>query len=448
MYSDDELKGREDASKASRALTESLLEFVRPLLITLDEHLDKRLVRTFFGLLSTILVFRERGFGLILSELGGYLLGFNRAPAGTKRISNLLRSSKWSHELVENHLLDHSGELITQAHQASQDAVMLWDDSVLEKTESIRIEGLCPVRSSKGHRITRPKDGYFLKFGRPAFVPGMQWLACALVTGKKCHLTLMRWWTSRGPRRSEKRWEHDDALDLIAGRFGREVVHVFDRGYAGERWIRQLQSHRLRWIMRWDKNYKLVNAQGREDKAWRLCQGKRSLAHRRIRDAWRDEEREIGLYQIPVTHPHMPEVPLYLVVSRQGKGRAPWYLLTNEPIRNHSDGWKTIFRYAKRWYVEQIFRVSKAEFAVESPRLWFWENRLKLLSILSLVIAFLFEGLRWTAMVSWLLRQWCHRTGERCRNTSTPLYRLRWAISRLWTYHPPPRVALPWESSG
>jgi|GEM_PF-3038665 hypothetical protein len=81
------------------------------------------------------------------------------------------------------------------------------------------------------------------------------------------------------------------------------------------------------------------------------------------------------------------------------------------------------------------------ENALDSPphRLWSWENHLKLLLMVSLVYAFLLtflteqrEGLR-----AWLLRYRCHRTGKRCRETTAPLYRLCWAINRLWlTYAP------------
>lgn len=200
--------------------------------------------------------------------------------------------------------------------------------------------------------------------------------------------------------------------------------------------------------MRWNKRYQLVDANGRQEKAWKLCQGKRSLSHRQIWDTWRGCYRQIGLYQIPVTLPDLPDVPLYLVVSRQGQGRAPWYPLTNEPIESQEDGWKTIFRYARRWYVELLLRVSKAEFAAQSPRMWKWVDRLKMLSMLNVVVAFLLECLRWPPMVGWLLRWWCHGTGKRCREVSTPRYRLRSAISRLWLSHPPPQIPMPWESPG
>ncbi len=78
-------------------------------------------------------------------------------------------------------------------------------------------------------------------------------------------------------------------------------------------------------------------------------------------------------------------------------------------------------------------------YPMESPRLWAFENRLKLLSIVTLVYAFIIHILEplYRDLVQSLLRLKCHRTGKRCRDVLAPLYRLRWAISRLWDdYHP------------
>jgi len=68
--------------------------YTRPISKSMNKQIDKRLVRTFYDLFVIILMFRNRPMGLLLSELGGYLCGFDKAPAGTKRISNLLRSKK------------------------------------------------------------------------------------------------------------------------------------------------------------------------------------------------------------------------------------------------------------------------------------------------------------------------------------------------------------------
>jgi hypothetical protein len=116
-----------------------------------------------------------------------------------------------------------------------------------------------------------------------------------------------------------------------------------------------------------------------------------------------------------------------------------WYLITNEQIRTANQAWEIVFAYRRRWQIETSFRYGKCALAMESPRLWSFENRLKLLGIVTLVYTFLLH-LRDPAyrnLVQSVLRFKCHRTGKRCREVIAPLYRLRWAISRLWDdYHP------------
>ena len=80
------------------------------------------------------------------------------------------------------------------------------------------------------------------------------------------------------------------------------------------------------------------------------------------------------------------------------------------------------------------FRYGKCELAMESSRIWALENRLKLLSIVTLVYSFLLYLLEplYEELIQSVPRLKCHRTGKRCREVTAPLYRLRWAISRLW----------------
>lgn len=80
----------------------------------------------------------------------------------------------------------------------------------------------------------------------------------------------------------------------------------------------------------------------------------------------------------------------------------------------------------------------KSELALESPRLWAWERRHKLLLIVTLAYAFLLSLLTGmdASVRQRLLRQWCHCTGTRSQETPAPLYRLRSALSRLWLAFP------------
>lgn len=112
-------------------------------------------------------------------------------------------------------------------------------------------------------------------------------------------------------------------------------------------------------------------------------------------------------------------------------------MLTSEPIQTADDAWHIVSADARRWQIEMSWRYGKSELALESPRLWSWERRQKLLLLVTLAYAFLLSLLAPTCvrLRHWLLRYWCHRTGKRNRDASTPLYRLRSALSRLWLAH-------------
>lgn len=90
-------------------------------------------------------------------------------------------------------------------------------------------------------------------------------------------------------------------------------------------------------------------------------------------------------------------------------------------------------------------RFTKSEMAFESPQLLHWESRLKFLLIASLAYAFLLSLLPHTDFLFQLLSTYCHTTGKWSRDVSTPLYRLRLALSRLWlTFRPhslPPLIS-------
>jgi hypothetical protein len=144
------------------------------------KKIDKRLARTFFDLFIAILTFRNRPMGLLITELGGFLTVFGAAPAGTKRISNLLRCDKWSHELIDNFLFDRGKERIKKMKEAAKRPLMLWDDSRIEKPESWFLDGLCSVFISKGQRLTRMKRGFYSPPSSRICFPGFKWTGITL----------------------------------------------------------------------------------------------------------------------------------------------------------------------------------------------------------------------------------------------------------------------------
>ncbi len=431
--------GHEAGRHQGQLAAKQLQIFLGPFERWLDAQIDRRLVRTFFLALQAIVRFRHNRSGLLLSELGAHVLSPSQAPAGTKRLSNLLRSPRWSHTLLGRFLWFRADQALDHLEEEDKTALAIWDESVLEKPESIALEGLCSVRSSKAARLKRIKPGFFNPpGGPPVFVPGLHWLT-VMVSGMHGppSLASMGWWTSRGKLASDRTTQKTSLLTHCAGRWGRRVLHVFDRGFAGAPWLKELSGHRLRFILRWPTRYHLTDASGTRP-AWQITRGKRSKDHRQIWDLHRRQYRKTGVVAVPVRHPQVDE-ELWLVVSRPGKGRRPWYLLTNEPIANPDDAWRVVLAYARRWQVEMCYRACKTDLAMESPRLWFWETRLKLLLMVSLVYAFLLSLLtkESASLVQDLLRGWCHRTGKRYREAAIPLSRIRAALSSLWLSYPP-----------
>jgi hypothetical protein len=225
-----------EAPLIAQGLTVELGQVLFPLLVELDRLLDKRLVRTFVQLIAVILIFRDRANGLLLSELGGYLLSPDHAPAGTKRLSNLLHSAKWTASIITRFLWQRATAQVQQWEQAGEDGLVIWDESCWEKPESRHLEELGPTRSSKAARLTHVKPGYYSPPTAPICVPGMQWLA-VLLMGRFASqgpplLAAQRWWTNRGPHASFKRDEEAKLLVELAASWGRAVIHVFDQGGA------------------------------------------------------------------------------------------------------------------------------------------------------------------------------------------------------------------------
>ncbi|HZI77852.1 MAG TPA: transposase [Gemmatimonadales bacterium] len=436
------------AGTVSEATRERLYQFVLPLLIQLDRHIDVRLVRTLWQAIEAMIQFRHRAHGLLLSELGAFLLSPDKAPAGTKRLSNLLRCPKWSAELIERFLWQQARERHQALVEAGQTALLLWDASVLEKPESQRAEGLCAVRSAKAARLKRIKPGFYTPPPGPAvFVPGLHWIALLLIglSGPPT-VAAMRWFSTRGKGTTDARAVQYALLQQCARSFGGAALHLFDRGYAGTPWLAALQQGRLRFVLRWPKHYKLLSQEGTVKAAWQIARGQRSWDTRLLWDAKKRCLAPVGVLAMGVQHPEEPG-PLSLVVARRGRGQEPWYLLTSEPITNVEEAWQIVLSYARRYQIEMAFRFGKSELAMESPRLWTWERRVKLLLLVTLAYAFLLslldEPLLW--LREWLLRNYCHRTGKRSREVAAPLYRLRAALSRLWQDHPQPaapRLAL------
>lgn len=428
----------QEEAGASQELLQLLETFLAPLLYALDQLLDKRLVETLVQMCVGIIRFRSNKQALWLSELGAYVPGkpgqSRQAPAGTKRIGNLIRSLKWSIGSIDRFLLEEAEKEVKRLKKEGKRILCIWDESVLEKPESAKLEGLCGVVSSKAKRLHRSKKGVTFNFPpkKAITVTGMEWTG-AIITGMegRIKVAVMSWWTKKGDYATKLREHQEKLLRQVVRQWGDLPLHIFDQGASSGPWLHVLEELRVKFVIRWNKGHLFFDATGVEKKLWEIGRGKKYLSHKEIYDLFTGQKMPCDIWWAPLRHGDYTQ-QLYLVKVRIPKG--VMYIITNERIRTEGQAWEIVFAYRRRWQIELVFRYNKSELALESPRVFGMENRLKLLGIVTLVYAFLLDLIfsDHQELVKKVLLLKCHRTGSRCREVLVPLYRLRWALSRLW----------------
>lgn len=473
--------GAQDGPLAQE-VTERCFRFLQPLLAELDQQVDRRLVRTVANTVTALVRHRNRPLALLLSELGGYLAGPQHAPAGTKRLANVVHSDRWQADAIDAYLLRQGQARVEEEAErvAEGRALCVFDGSVVEKAESAQGEGLAPVRSSKARRLARPRPklgpGYFRgRPGGPIVVPGFQWVA-VLVTGwaaqsarRPVALGAWHWFSgpaplpgvpSAVPRQREQEAARMVLQRAVAAWGAERLLHVWDRGLSGAGWLGEALEQQWHFVVRWKKGNRLRPAEApsvgdptatvtQQDRdgiaAWRLTAGLRAWGRRQIPNARNPKQPlTVRFAARPVRLLHRDD-PLWLVVVRLGKSGArrrgkeePWRLLTTEPVETAAQCWRIVEAYAARWGIEQMLRFGKSELGIESVRVRAWEPRHKLLALAALAYAFLVAVLGdSTGPFLQAVLHWAHRTGRQARDAWRCLYRLRAAIAALWQRHTP-----------
>jgi len=411
----------------SQELAQMLETFLWPLLVVLDKYIDKRLVRTLVQCCVAIIRFRNNQRGLLLSELGSYMDGYHglskTATAGTKRVGKLIRSLKWNVLQIDQFLLDEAHKEVERLHVLDKRILCIMDGSVIEKPESTTLEAIGPVLSSKAKRTSRSRKGLLFNLPplRPIRVMGLEWTG-TIISGLEGipRLAVMRWWTTKGAYAEKMREKEEEILRLLVRKWGPLLTFVFDRGYASGPWLHVLQKFGVKFIIRWIKTHLFADHEGKAKHLWQIGHGKKYLAHKLVRDAQSGLQVTCDLWWGAVRHPHYQGQLFVLRVRMQGKLS---YLITNERVTSQEQAWAIFFSYKRRWQIETSFRYAKCELAMESPRLWSLENRLKMLGIVLLVYAFLLFLLEevYQDLVTRLLRCKCHRTGKHCQEALVPL---------------------------
>ena len=169
----------------------------------------------------------------------------------------------------------------------------------------------------------------------------------------------------RSPCLLQTRREISKLLLELASAWGRAVIHIFDQGEAFAFWLGLLLAYSLRFVLRWRKDYQLLDAAGHRRLTWKIAQGKRGWSQRWVWDARRARWVIATVLVLAVAHPDHPERPLSLVVCRS-QGRSPWYLLTADPIQTDEQAWQVVFAYVRRGPIELSWKYEKSELAGHS----------------------------------------------------------------------------------
>jgi hypothetical protein len=277
-----------------------------------------------------MITFRHNLNGLLLSELGGYILPPAQAPAGTKRLSNLLRCQKWAAPVVERFLWQQANAHLAELAASDEAAWVAWDESTWEKPESQDLEGLTTIRSERAARLhrRRPKLGNNPPQNRRTVVPGIEWVA-VVVMGWNGPPTLaaLRWWSPRGPQPSDKRTAESQLLHRCARLWGTRVTHLFDQGFAGSPWLGQVLRLKVRAVIRWAARYHLLDDQGHEVTLGHLARSRRSVDFRDIAFTRHSRPRRTGVAFFSVVHPDYSQ-PLWIVALRPDNRPAIYLLST------------------------------------------------------------------------------------------------------------------------
>src|SRR5437588_273844 len=163
---------KQTAEEESQFWVEQLETYLAPYSQRLDAYLDRRVVGNLTATVAGIVQTRSP---LTTSELGSVICGPEHAEAGTQRLQRAFHHQGWKSERIEEVLWEQAEKSRKEMEQQGETPLCIWDSSVLEKPESLKLEGLGSVRSSRVRRLARSRPGVFNRPGIPVSVRGFEW---------------------------------------------------------------------------------------------------------------------------------------------------------------------------------------------------------------------------------------------------------------------------------
>ncbi len=269
------------AQEESQFWAQQLARYLAPYHERLDAYLDQRVVGNLTATVAAIVQTRTE---LTTSTLGRAICGPAHAEAGTQRLQRALHHPGWEAEVFEEALWQEAEKSRKLMQQRGETALCIWVSLVLEKPGSEKLEGLGAVRSSRVRRLARSRKGVFNQPSRlPVSVRGFEWESLVLLGSSGVpQVVAMKWWSRHKGVPGKPRQQQQVLLSQAAQRWGRQVRHVFDRGSGHGPYLWQLCRYLLRFVVRWKKGNKLIDAWGQERKAWEMARGKRAWGEARL----------------------------------------------------------------------------------------------------------------------------------------------------------------------
>lgn len=158
-----------DGEAESQLWANELERYLTPYRERLDAYVDRRVVGNLIATVAAIVHMRTN---LTQTELGSAITDRQHAQAGTQRLTRALHHQGWDASLIEQVQWDQAERFRQQLEQQGELPLCIWDSSVLEKPESVKLEGLRAVRSSRVRRWARSRPGVFNRPGLPVSVRG------------------------------------------------------------------------------------------------------------------------------------------------------------------------------------------------------------------------------------------------------------------------------------
>lgn len=330
----------------------SILNFSSKLGEGMQKPNKKFLMDMLFGL--------AKGKSVLLSDIA-LALEESIDPIQTiKRVSSRLEEFHEEDQLKANY------KNLIQSQLKNSDNLVIVDNSEIIKPHSNKLEALGQVRDGSTGKIEK---GY--------------WTTNMIAVGKKTKHPLPLYshlYSSAEEKFISENEETYKGLDHVRDILGdKKATFIMDRDYDNVKIMKKVLSQNDNFIIRLKKNRHLIY----QNKKLSV----RGLALRRKGKINFRSEIKGNVYDLKVSHitveiPSLKGQKLTMVVV-YGYGKDPMVLLTNKRAKKKDEVLSILKAYITRWRIEEMFRVQKQEFGLESIRV----RSLKRLNLLFFLVS-------------------------------------------------------------